>query len=269
MQVTHLSNSFITVATAGQRLVCDPWAGTANNGGWHSFPEFAPQALHAAVADATLVYISHLHSDHFDPEFLRAADLLDRHFVIKQFDDGVLRRRLQALGVQRITELAPFTVATCSDLRPAIVPQMTSNSSGLVDAIDYDMDTSLVVGDGALTFFNQVDNPLSLADLSEVKRFIDVEFGTIDLACLVAGAAGEYPQCFLGIDRAAEAQRIVAGALTQLQAQVQLLQPRWVFPAGGTYFIPGTLHGLNAHTSPNPTTNSLPKRCSTPGRRCR
>lgn len=245
MKITHLSNSFIKVATADLTVVCDPWVGFGNHGGWHSFPEYPLEHLVDFVADADLVYISHMHSDHFDPAFLAAAGLLAKRFVIKRFDNGVLARRLKGMGVAEVIELDAFQRHTERGVTLAIVPQMTSNSAGLDDEVNYDLDTSLVLHDGRHTFFNQVDNPLSLDDLARVKAFIAEHFGEIDIACLMAGAAGEYPQCFIGIDRGAEQDRLVADSLVKLREQVRLLAPRCLFPAGGTYFIPGKFHVLN------------------------
>ncbi|HSW05131.1 MBL fold metallo-hydrolase [Aquabacterium sp.] len=245
MKITHLSNSFIKVGMPQLTLVCDPWVGFGNHGGWHSFPEYPLEHLVSFVADADLVYISHMHSDHFDPAFLAASGLLAKRFVIKRFDNGVLARRLKGMGAAEVIELDAFEVHNECGVSLAIIPQITSNSAGLDDEVNYELDTSLVLHDGRHTFFNQVDNPLSLDDLAKVKAFIAERFGAIDIACLMAGAAGEYPQCFIGIDRAAEQARLVADSLAKLREQVRLLAPRCLFPAGGTYFIPGKFHVLN------------------------
>ena len=52
MKITHYSNSFITVEANGSKLVCDPWVGTANRGGWHSYPEYSEQELATAFEGA-------------------------------------------------------------------------------------------------------------------------------------------------------------------------------------------------------------------------
>jgi hypothetical protein len=57
----------------------------------------------------------------------------------------------------------------------------------------------------------------------------------------MCGAASEYPQLFLGIDQAAEKRRIVENSLNELMSWLRLLAPRYYFPAGGTYLIPGWL----------------------------
>jgi UDP-MurNAc hydroxylase len=246
MKITHISNSFIKVKLNGSVVICDPWVGIANHGGWHSFPEFLNSDLLALCDDVDYVYISHLHSDHFDPSFLNKANLIGKKYIIKKFNNGILKNRLQKLGVDSITELSEFNKFSLGyGDSLAIIPQITSNSSGLEDAVNYDLDTSIVFSDGLNVFFNQVDNPLSVGDFEAVHNFISQEFGEISVAALTCGAAGEYPQCFRGIDRGSEMKRIISSSLIDLKNAIQILKPKITFMAGGTYFIPGRAHMLN------------------------
>ncbi|MBV9510750.1 MAG: hypothetical protein JO303_10760, partial [Caulobacteraceae bacterium] len=50
MDITHISNSFLIVESASAKLVCDPWVGRANHGGWRSCPEFDANDLVARTA---------------------------------------------------------------------------------------------------------------------------------------------------------------------------------------------------------------------------
>jgi UDP-MurNAc hydroxylase len=247
MKVTHLSNSFLVVEAGTTRLVCDPWVGMANEGGWQSFPEYEPRALHALVKTCDAVYISHLHADHFDPAFLRASGLITKPFLIKHYANRTLERRLRALGATDITLMEPFTPVRLGNFELTLVPQMSSNSSALEDEVNYDLDTSLILHDGQHTFFNQVDNPLSLENYETVRAFITERYGNLDLACFVTGAASGYPQAFTAIDRAAEQQRVIRQSLKRFSAIMEIMRPRIYFPAGGTYLVPGRYHSLNRH----------------------
>ncbi len=152
-----------------------------------------------------------------------------------------MRNRLKKLGVKVIHELEPFAVYQFGSSDIAIFPQMTSNSSCLEDDINYDLDTSIAFKANGTVFFNQVDNPLSTADLLQVRDWIFAKLGKIDIACLMSGAAGEYPQLFLGIDHIAEKKRIVDISLDKLMHWLRSLGAQYYFPAGGTYIIPGKL----------------------------
>ncbi|MFT4091228.1 MAG: MBL fold metallo-hydrolase [Asticcacaulis sp.] len=246
MRITHISNSFLKIESTHTRLLCDPWVGLTRGGGWHSFPEYPSEALRAYAADCDAIYISHLHSDHFDPDFLHAAGLMGKTFIIKHFENQTLCRRLQNLGASRIIQCPSMRVVAFQDLKLSVIPQMTSNSSGLEDQIDYDLDTSIVVQADGKTLFNQVDNPLSFDDYTRLKAFIDTHFGPLDIACLATGAASAYPQNFVGIDRAAEARRIIDRSLERFSRIIDILKPAHFFPAGGSYIIPGRYADLNA-----------------------
>lgn len=117
MKITHYSNSFISVRSQDEHIVCDPWMGKANAGGWQSFPEYSINQLARHLSDARWIYISHLHDDHFHPETLKILGLLDRNFIIKRFHAPVIRERLKKLGVTRIHEFDPFTVNRLGPLK--------------------------------------------------------------------------------------------------------------------------------------------------------
>jgi UDP-MurNAc hydroxylase len=245
MKITHFSNSFINVTSQGTSLVCDPWSGKANGGGWQSFPEFTANSLRQHLAGVQYVYLSHLHDDHFHPDTLRACGLLDREFIIKRFKAPVMRECLRRMGAERIHELEPFECRCFGPFELSIIPQMSSTSSGLEDDVNYDLDTSIAIKADQRVFFNQVDNPLSFEDLKVVQRHVLEKLGRIDVACVMSGAASEYPHLFMGIDISTEKQRIVERSLVDLVAWLDLLKPRYFFPAGGTYLIPGWMSAYN------------------------
>ena len=247
MKITHISNSFLKIETEGTTLITDPWVGFGHHGGWHSYPEYNRDELVAFVSNTDAVFISHLHSDHLDPDFLQISGLIKKPIILKNFKNKTLFKRLQLCGADIISEYDAFEVFTLKDFEIAIIPQMTSNTSELEDDINYDLDTSLIVKDSEHVFFNQVDNPLSFENFREIKQFIARNFGDIDVACLASAAASGYPQNYLGIDRIAEKERIIAKSLDKVVSILDILEPNSFFPAGGTYFIPGKFSNLNDH----------------------
>lgn len=268
MKVTHYSNSFISVRSQGEHIVCDPWMGKANTGGWQSFPEYPVDQLAGHLADARWIYVSHLHDDHFHPRTLQALGLLDREFIIKRFQTPILRERLKKLGVSRVVELDPFVVNQVGSFQVGIFPQMTSNYSGLVDDVNYDLDTSIAFKAGGTVFFNQVDNPLSMQDVIQVRDWIFENLGRIDIACRMSGAASEYPHLFLGIDQVGEKARIVERALNDLADWLRLLDPTFYFSAGGTYLIPGWM-GSYSHSVAQPNYQEISQLINQLGLRAR
>ena len=246
MKITHLSNSFIIIETNNLKIVCDPWVGRANYGGWHSFPEFDKNDIIKNMQNVDIVYISHLHDDHLDTEFLVESGLNKKTFIIKDFNFKTLFNRLKSSGVKVIHELKPYEIFNYSDSKFTILPQMSTNSSEIDEDVEYDIDTSFIFSNQNKVFFNQVDNPYSTSDYKILKEWITINYGQITIAALMAGAASEYPHTFLNIDRIKEKNKIIENTLSKLVEKLNILKPLYYFPAGGTYIIPGKLYKLNS-----------------------
>ena len=179
MIISHISNSFFVIELGHKKMVCDPWVGHAFHGGWHSFPEYDRQELIDLVKDADYTYISHIHSDHLDIDFLAESSLIhNSQIIIKNFENPDLKNRLIKMGVRDLKIIDGFSKTNLDHgIEIAIIPQMTSTTSGLVNDIEYDMDTSIVIKWSDITFFNQVDNPLSLSDSRIVKILLAKNLG--------------------------------------------------------------------------------------------
>ena len=101
------------------------------------------------------------------------------------------------------------------DFSVAIIPQIISNSSDLPDNIEYDLDTSIVIqsNKNKSVFYNNVDMPMNINVLRKIKNFIHSKFKkNIDVFCYALGAASEFPQCFLNVNRKYEKNRIIKKA---------------------------------------------------------
>lgn len=252
MKVTHLNNSFIIIEGGGVKLVCDPWTGISNYGTWHALPIFVDDDIRKITQDADFVYISHLHADHLDPDTLKLCRLENARFVINRNNQPVLRRRLEMIGAKEIIECDPFTIVDLGGLKIATVPQMSQNTAGLECEVDYDLDSSIIASDGSAVFFNQVDNPISVDDARHIGDWARDNMGEIALGAMTCGAASEYPQCFMNIDRNSEKARVEQASIDMLLRRLEVLKPRNIFLGGGTYFIPGRNAPLNKYIAVPP-----------------
>ncbi len=252
MKITHLNNSFIVIEGGGRKLVCDPWTGISNYGTWHALPIFAGDDIRELTNDADYVYISHLHADHLDPDTLGLCELKNARFVINKNNQPVLRRRLEMIGATEVIECDPFTIQDLGGLKIATIPQMSQNTAGLECEVDYDLDSSLIASDGNAIFFNQVDNPISVDDTRYIGEWARENLGEIDIAAMTCGAASEYPQCFMNIDREAEKARVEQASIVMLLKRMDVLKAKNIFLGGGTYFIPGRHASLNKYIAVPP-----------------
>ena len=70
--VRNYRNSFLDIETNNLRVLMDPWVNTANEGSWAATKNGANYILNSInKKNINYIYISHLHTDHFDLNFLK------------------------------------------------------------------------------------------------------------------------------------------------------------------------------------------------------
>ena len=109
MEILYLGHAGFRVTNhRGKHLLIDPWLSPTGAflNSWFQFPEnhFLSEQILPFSPDDGMVYISHHHRDHFDPDFLKRLDpstpLLVPRFVRKHFI-----QELKGLGFQNIHQL--------------------------------------------------------------------------------------------------------------------------------------------------------------------
>ncbi len=249
MEIRHYCNSFNSFTSGKSTIVCDPWVGEAARTSWISYPVHEKGGKLLNKINPDFLYISHLHCDHFDPKTLLDYKNKKTVIVIKKFDIPILKNRIIKLGYNNILECDPWKKYKLNkDLSVAIIPQMSSNNSGIEEQIDYDLDTSIVIQSNKTkeVFYNGVDNPLTAKDYLIVKNFISKNFNKkIAATVLQDGAAGEYPHCFLNINRQKERKKVVINGLKLLKERMKILKPEAYFSPSPGAIISGKFSKLN------------------------
>jgi len=250
-KIHHISNSFISVEAQNSIITCDPWLGKTNDNGWFSYPIKNYKDVESKIFNSNFVYISHLHCDHLDFKTLKKFKNKNLTFLIKKFNNGILKRRLKKFTNKRIIEIEPFKKKKLTKiLQIAIIPQIISNTSDLPDNIGFDLDTSIIIqsNQNKTILFNNVDTPINLKILKKINSYIKKDFKkNIDIFCCALGAASEFPQCFLNINRNKEKNKIINRSLNNLEQYLKYLKPKVFFPAGGAYAIYGKFYELNKY----------------------
>ena len=251
-KIHHFANSFISIEGNNSIITCDPWIGKTTDNGWFSYPLTSPKEVDKKIYNSDFIYLSHLHCDHLDPKTLKKFKNKNLTLVIKKFNNGVLKKRLQKLFPKKeIIEIEPFKKKKLNkDFTVVIIPQIMSNSSNLPDNIQYDLDTSILVQSNKTkeVFYNNVDMPIDTKILKRINNFSKKELKRkINIFCYGLGAACEFPQCFLNINRVDAQKKLVKESLGNLKKILKYLKPKVFFPAGGTYAIYGKFNKLNKY----------------------
>ncbi len=147
--MTFLGHVGFFVETRGGSVLCDPWFTPAYFGSWFPFPR-NDRLDPVAFASPDYLYISHLHRDHFDPEWLaRYVDKRAR-VLLPDFEVPFLERELRAIGFEDIVRTGNGQPVDLDGLSATILA-FTSPADGPLG------DSLIVLDDGTARILNQND----------------------------------------------------------------------------------------------------------------
>ncbi len=164
MRITFLGHVGMFVETEHGSVLCDPWFNPAYFGSWFVFPR-NDTLDPAPFCRPDYLYISHLHRDHFDPEWLTQHVDKRATVLLPAFRVDHLERALRAVGFSRFVpvphagriDLDGLEIAICAYTAPADGPLG---------------DSAIAIGDGTTRILNQNDaRPGSRAELAALGPF--------------------------------------------------------------------------------------------------
>ena len=141
MKVLYVYSACIEIETQDLRILTDPWfTAGAYDGSWHQFPRMKSPL--SVLSEPDVIYVSHLHPDHYDPIFLKRLfeKWGKKPVLIPERDANYLYFKSKADGI----ETTPTKVANFGDTSITIVPNETGSKS--------DIDSALLVDDGCTNF---------------------------------------------------------------------------------------------------------------------
>ena len=95
--IRYLGHAGFVVEHAGVRLLIDPWFHAAFLGAWFPFPDNRDLLPGVLGTRPDLLYLSHLHEDHFDERVLEHLDR-DVRVVLPRYRSRTMARRVAELG---------------------------------------------------------------------------------------------------------------------------------------------------------------------------
>ncbi len=164
MRVTFLGHAGMWVETEGGTVLCDPWFNPAYFGSWFPFPR--NDALDPArFSQPDYLYISHLHHDHFDPEWLAAHVNTSAKVLLPAFELDHLEQALRDLGFTEFVVTEHAKPVQLGGLEVAILA-MTAPADGPAG------DSASVLADSTARLLNQNDaRPRDLHELEALGPF--------------------------------------------------------------------------------------------------
>ena len=164
MKITFLGHIGLFIETRFGSILCDPWFNPAYFASWFPFPS-NEEVDRTQLARPTYLYVSHLHHDHFDPQFLQEHVWKEATVILPDYPLDLLERRLRALGFTKFIYTKNAEVVEVDGLR-FMVMAMTAPIDGPLG------DSSLMVDDGETRILNQNDSrPIDLDKLNSFGPF--------------------------------------------------------------------------------------------------
>ena len=238
MQVTSVGHAGFRIDTKVGSILCDPWVNPAYFASWFPFPDNSALDWDA-LGDCDYLYVSHLHSDHFDPKNLREHVNKDAVVLLPDYPVPDLRRELEKLGFHRFFETTDSVKHTVSGPRgdlDVMIIALRAPADGPIG------DSGLVVDDGETVCFNMNDaRPIDLDVLA-------ADFGHVDVHMLQYSGAIWYPMVY---DMPARAKEAFGTQKRQRQMDrcrqyIAQVDATWVIPsAGPPCFLDPGLRDLN------------------------
>src|SRR6185437_6303089 len=146
-----IGHAGLFIETRHGSILTDPWFNTAYFASWFPFPSNEGIDL-AKIANPDYLFVSHLHHDHFDPEFLREHVSKETTVLLPDYPLDLLERGLREAGFTKFLRTKNGVPVTVDGLRLMISAAVAPTDGPLGDS-------GLSVDDGEVRIFDQNDSP--------------------------------------------------------------------------------------------------------------
>jgi UDP-MurNAc hydroxylase len=239
MKVTHISAACIKIETENTSILCDPWFTEGiYDGAWYKFPEILRPI--EEIGDVDAIYISHLHPDHFDPEFINEYfDVYGvKKIITSNYENNIIKKIANRYGLK----LDCIKYTRIGDIDIHIFLQ------------NYDMqdiDSAALFTNGNLAVLNMNDCLYDKKQYEEIKDFITSKKIELNLCALQYGPAGPFPHTYFELnDELKEISKSHSSFyVNRFLKTIEFFQPKYALPFASSYMLGGKLTKYNEYLS--------------------
>ena len=189
MKVRYISSACLQIETSDISILTDPWFSQGIfDGSWFSFPHIDPFDF---IKEPDYIYVSHIHPDHYDPDFLHK--LFERFgkkpILIPDFDKNYLFFKGKSDGLE-LTPIRSFEAGNTSLF-------IEENDMGSIS----DIDSALIVHDSLAnqSLLNLNDCVFNQPHVEKLQSIIHDFTDELDVIALGYTGASSYPQTYYDI----------------------------------------------------------------------
>jgi len=164
LKITFLGQAGLFIETRHGSILCDPWFNPAYFASWFPFPS-NEEVDREKLSRPTYLYVSHMHHDHFDPQFLSEHVWKEAIVLLPDYPLDLLERSLRELGFTKFIHTKNAQAIEVDGLRFMIMAMAAPIDGPLGDS-------SLMVDDGETRILDQNDSrPIDLDLLNSFGPF--------------------------------------------------------------------------------------------------
>lgn len=238
ISVRYIYSACVVTATPDVRVLHDPWfTEGVYDGSWFHYPKVDDPM--ASIGDVDLIYVSHVHPDHYDSTFLKRyfAEWGVKEVVIANHAPNHLANKMRAEGIKATVLQEPRRIGRTEI---EIVPHKTGSASAI--------DSAIIVRYDGLHRRHCVLNANDIIFDEEMITTLKRAAGSVDILLCGYTGAGPYPQTYFDIDDpqlTAEASKKRLAFFERYKRLVQAMGAKVNLPFAGKYLLGGHLVELN------------------------
>lgn len=234
ISVRYIYSACVVISTPDVKILCDPWFTEGiYEGSWYHFPKLSNPI--EKIGDTDIVYISHIHPDHYDPEVLEQYFKCygKKPIIIGDFKINYLLNKMK--GDNLIPEL--ITEKRIGKTLLQIIP----NDTGSIN----DIDSALIVHYKDYCVANMNDCVYNPSHLDIIKKLAP----KVDIALVGYTGASAYPQTFYRDknDLKEQSEKRKQVYFNRYKKMVAHLDAKKIIPFAGKYILGGSLNVLNEY----------------------
>jgi len=238
IQVTYIYSACCILKTKDVSVLCDPWfTEGAYDGSWFHYPKINNPV--EVIGDVDYIYISHIHPDHYDPEFLRLymKKFGKKKLIISKRDNNYLEKKALFDGFEIFNNTNEILIG---DTYIQVVPHNTGSLSDIDSLI-------ILIKKNSNSNYCVVNANDVIFDEGLYKYFDDLRLN-IDILLTGYTGAGPYPQTYYELDDPKiieKSNKKKKEFFSRYLSTINRLNSKRNIPFAGKYMLGGYLAELN------------------------
>jgi UDP-MurNAc hydroxylase len=240
MKIKYINSACLEIDCEGFKILTDPWfTQGAYDGSWYHYKEIDPFKY---ISKPDLIYVSHIHPDHYDAEFLKK--IFERFGPVPVIIPDLPANYLMFKGLSDGIELTPTRFYRTAEVEIFVEENDTSSPS--------DIDSALLVREinTGQTLLNLNDCLYFQDHVDRLQEIIKNWGGNLNLLALGYTGAGPYPQTYYDLELEKDALIIEGNKKKQAffdryRKYLECFPAEFNLPFAGEYLLGGHLAGLN------------------------